>query len=94
MLKIETIQILETYKLLCVFNTGEKRILDIQSTLDLANEYVKRIVQPETFKKVKIGDFGQIYWENIAEMKDLNGVTFPCEFDMSPEFVYHNSASC
>jgi hypothetical protein len=43
------------------------------------------------YKAAKIGSFGEIYGEEIAEMKDYDGSIIPCNYDMSPEFVYQNS---
>jgi hypothetical protein len=92
---IKTTKIIEIkpYKILCSFNNGELRQLDLESVLSTEDKYVQKILTPDVFSKVKIGEFGQIYWENIAEIKDLNGKSIPCEYDLSPEFVYYNSVS-
>lgn len=49
MLKISSIKILDYYKILCVFNTGEIRILDIQQSLDKANNLVQKLTNHEVF---------------------------------------------
>ena len=50
-----------------------------------------KILMPDFFKTVKIGELGQIYWLDAAQMKDERGNSIKCEYDMSPEFVYHHS---
>ena len=91
MLKIQSIQILDSHSILCVFNSGETRVLDIHVSLDSTNKLVKKLADPEVFKKAKIGQFGEIYWEKIGEIKELDGSISLCEFDVSPEFVFYNS---
>ncbi|MCX6350596.1 MAG: hypothetical protein NTX03_01910, partial [Bacteroidetes bacterium] len=44
------------------------------------------------FKQAKIGDLGQVFWMNAAWMKDENGTRIQCEYDLSPELVYHYSS--
>jgi hypothetical protein len=39
----------------------------------------------------KIGEMGQILWDNAAEMKDENGNLFLCDYDISAEYAYYNS---
>ena len=43
---------------------------------------------------IKQVQFGQLYWNNAAKLMDYNGKAIDCEFDLSPEFVYHNSVPC
>ena len=87
--KITDISFLELFKILCTFNNGEQRILDL--TLILNDKYSKKICNEGIFKQAKVGSLGEIYWEGIAEIKDLNGNVIPCEYDISPEFAHMNS---
>lgn len=65
-------------------------MIDLNKTLK--GKYANKILNNEAvFKSALIGDFGEIYWANVAEITDLNGNKTPCEYDMSPEFVYQNS---
>ena len=89
--KIVKISIREPYKLLCFFNNGEQRILDLEKVLDPKKKFVSKIFDSTTFNKAKIGSFGEVYWEDVAEMKDLNGNTIACEYDICPDFAYLNS---
>jgi hypothetical protein len=92
MLKISSIKILDYYKILCVFNTGEIRILDIQQSLDKTNNLVQKLTNHEVFNTAKIGQFGEIYWEEIGEIQKLDGTISKCNYDISPEFVLYNSS--
>ena len=89
--KIVNISIQEPYKLLCSFNNGEQRLLDLVKVLNINQKYTNKIFNTKTFSEVKIGSFGEIYWNNVAEMKDLKGNTIPCEYDICPDFAYLNS---
>jgi len=87
--KIENISLLEPYKILCHFTNGEKRVLDLASSLN--DKYSKKIFSENQFNKVKLGSLGEIYWEGIGEIRGLNGEIEPCNYDISPEFAYFNS---
>ncbi len=90
--KITNISILATYKICCVFNTGEKKVLDLSSVLDDSNKYKRKLLNNEVFQQAKIGSFGEIYWDNIGEIKDYDGTIISCVYDISPEFAYYNSS--
>jgi hypothetical protein len=91
MIKIISIKILDSYKILCVFNTNEAKILDLSNVLDLKNKLAKKIFSTEIFQQAKLGEFGQIVWKGIGEIVELDGSVSPCDYDISPEFAYHNS---
>lgn len=91
MLKVERIQFLDAQKILCFFNTGEKKVLDIHLALDQTNKLAKKLVDLEVFRKARIGLFGEIYWDKVGEIKELDGSISECEFDISAEFAYHHS---
>ncbi|RRO17775.1 hypothetical protein [Flavobacteriaceae bacterium 14752] len=58
----------------------------------IKDQYISKIIENEDiFKKVEIGNYGQILWHNVAYMKDLDGNKIPCEYDISPEFAYIHS---
>lgn len=91
MKRVVEISVSKPFKLLCLFNNGENRVLDLEKVLDRNQKFTKAIFNDNVFTNVKIDSFGGIFWEGIAEIKDLDGTTKPCEYDISPEFVYHNS---
>jgi hypothetical protein len=91
MIKPQEIISLEPFSIVCRCNNGEIRKIDILQKLDNNNEFVKKILNFNVFSTAQIGDFGQIYWNNVALIRDTNGEIIPCEYDLSPEFFYHNS---
>lgn len=91
MLKIEDIQFIDHQKILCFFNTGDKRVFNVVCVINDDNKFSQKLMQPLVFRNAKIGVFGQLYWDGIAEMKNYDGEFIPCEYDISPEFVFNNS---
>jgi hypothetical protein len=90
MKKIIKIEFCENNQIICHFDNNELRIIDLSKTIK--DKYITKILSDETiFKSAKIGEFGELYWANAAEIKDLNGKIIPCEYDISPEFAYYNS---
>ncbi len=94
MVKVTHIELVDSHTILCVFSTNERRLLDIRKALDTENPLVQKVLQPSVFKKAKIGEFGEILWENAGEIMELNGTISTCEYDISPEFAYHHSVAC
>lgn len=92
---IHVTNILETqpYFLIVAFDNGEVRKLEMQPILESQQHYpgVEKLFDTNIFLHPHIGNFGQIYWDNILQMRDLQGEFIPCEYDLSPEFVYENS---
>ena len=92
---IKPIEILEArpYYLTCRFNNNEVKKIFIEPILrNEKNQLIaKRILDVDLFCQAKIGELGQIYWRDAAQMKDEKGNIIDCEYDMSPEFIYHNS---
>ena len=91
MLKVEQIIFLDDSSLLCVFNNGEHRILDLKKSLSKNDLHAKKILTTSFLHQAKIGSFGEIYWENAGEIQELNGSFVSCDYDISPEFAYYNS---
>ena len=85
------IKILEFYNtgLLFLTNTGEKRSIELEKVI--LEQYRTRVLDKDQFTKAKIEEFGQIFWENQAFMKDLKGNEILCEYDISPEFLMTHS---
>ena len=95
MIKVSQILEVKPFYIICKFNNGEVKKFNLNEALTQREEsrFAKKIQQADVFAQVKIGELGQLYWEGVAEMKDENGKTFVCEYDMSPEFIYHHSKS-
>jgi hypothetical protein len=93
MIHVITILDIQPYYLIVAFDNGEVRKLDMQPILESQKNYpgVAQLFDTNVFFNAKIGEFGQIYWDNILKMRDLEEKLIPCEYDLSPEFVYENS---
>ncbi|MFY0650805.1 MAG: DUF2442 domain-containing protein [Cyclobacteriaceae bacterium] len=83
---------MDSYRVLCIFENGERRILNLHEVLDKSDKYASKLFEEEIYKEAKVGSLGQIYWNGIAEMTNLDGTSETCEYDISPEFAYHNSS--
>jgi hypothetical protein len=92
---IKPLKIIEVapFYIVCLFNNGELRKLIVEPMLfvKINKTSADALFDKNIFNSVKIGEMGQLYWENIATMKDEKGNLIPCEYDLSPEFVYHHS---
>ncbi len=90
MTKIVKIDLIEDNQIVCYFENNEVRILNLQSSI--SDRYINKILSDKKiFKSAKIGELGEIYWSDIAEIRDLDGKTKLCQYDISPEFAYFNS---
>ena len=73
--------------------TGEKKILNmeplINSQINITG--VSKLLDEKIFKSVDIGEVGQLFWKDILSMKTEKGGLIACEYDISPEFAYHQS---
>ncbi len=88
--KIVKIDLVENNQIVCHFDNDELRVLDLSATIK--DRYVEKILNnKDVFYSAKIGEFGEIYWADIAEIINLDGSVQSCEYDISPEFAYFNS---
>lgn len=88
MLKISKILRIDSFKIIGQFNDGQIKKLDvypiIQNHLHLKG--VNNLLNLAVFDKAKVGDFGEIFWSNIVELKDETLL----DYDISPEYFYFN----
>lgn len=91
MKKIISFEIVGLYVLRCTFNNGVVRDLDISTFMDRKGKYSGKVFDEKIFRSVKLGELGQLYWDGIAEMKDIDGNIIPVEYDICPDFAYMNS---
>ena len=92
MIKVDKIIEVKPFYIVCLFNNGEIKKLVVDDVLkkEENNRYAKKIVDAGFFSTVKIGEFGQLYWENAAEMKDEKGnsyVTNPLSWTTGNEYA-------
>ena len=83
MRKIVKIATKKPYRLICHFNNGEVRILNVETIVDKKQKYAAKIFDEDVFGQVKVGAF--------AEIKDYNGDMIICDYDISPELAYAKS---
>ena len=92
---IKAVEIIEVkpYEVICKFNNGEMRQINMQPIILSSNDFVnkQKLLEPNFFKQAAIGAFGQLYWADAAYFKNEKGELVNCEFDLSPEFIYYNS---
>ncbi len=91
MKKIVKIKPIEPFRIICTFNNDEERILDLRALLDENDKYARQVFDRSVFQQVEVGDLGELYWKDLAEMKDINGDTIKCNYDISPELAYKRS---
>ncbi len=90
MLKLSKIEFSENNEILCFFENGELRLFNVRDSIQ--DRYIDIITSDnKIFKSAQIGKFGEIYWADMGEIRDLKGNVILCEYDISPEFVYENS---
>ncbi len=90
MVKITKIELIDGKRIVCYFDNNEVRILDLPDTLN--DKYANTILSDEVvFRRAQVGQFGEIFWPDLAEMRGEDGEIIPCAYDISPEFAYHYS---
>ena len=80
--KITKILSAEPYKVICVFNTGEIREIDLAQWVKefkmLDNNWTSRLADPHFFETVKVAEYGTLVWDN--------------DIDLDPEVLYSMSS--
>lgn len=94
MLRITEIIEKSPYYLVCKFNNGEVKKLEIMPIIENHKHLdgVESILNVGVFYNVQIGDFGEIVWNKIVKTNQ-NGVETLWDYDISPEYAYHNGVN-
>ncbi len=92
MIRITNITVIPPYQLNCKFNSGVIKKLNVLPIIENQKHLtgVESLLNEEIFENVKIGEFGEIYWENIVTT-EYDGQILCWNYDISPEFAYQNS---
>ena len=79
------------YYLLCKFNDGAIKKLDVLPLIKNHSHLkgVESLLNEAIFQNVRIGQFGEIVWDRIVKTTD-NGVDTYWDYDISPEYAYQN----
>ncbi len=93
MLKIIQIKILEALILVCEFNNGQKRIINVEALIEKHGDLdgIDQLRSFDNFRKVQIGNIGEVLWKRLIRSKG-KGQKDLWDYDLSPEFVYHNGS--
>jgi len=91
MVKIIAIKDIGSHTITCMFNDGTVRKIDVTPLLEKHHYLsgIENLYNEEVFKKAKIGVMGEIMWEEIITI-EKNNQTVKWNYDISPEFAYHN----
>ena len=81
-----------SYSLVCKFNNGMIKKLDIMPIIENHKQLdgVENLLNESVFNTVRIGEFGEIVWDKIVK-NSYNGEVLFWDYDISPEFAYENS---
>jgi len=92
MLRVIELVEVSPYYLLCKFNNGEIRKLDVLPIIEHHKhlEGIDSLLTEVIFAQARVGDFGEIVWDKIIKTLE-NGVEMSWDYDISPEFAYENS---
>ena len=77
-------------QIICRFENEETRILNLATTIK-DGQMEKALFNEELFKTAQLVEFGEIYWANMGEIIELDGLLKACTYDISPEFAYYNA---
>ena len=74
------------YSLLCKFNDGAVKKVDILPLIEDHKHLkgVERLLNKAVFDNVRIGEFGEIVWDRIVQTID-NGEEIYWDYDISPQ---------
>jgi len=81
-----------SYSLICKFNNGVVKKLDILPIIENHKhlEGVQKLLNEPVFNSVRIGEFGEIVWDKIVKNSHTGEDSY-WDYDISPEFAYENS---
>ncbi|RRB00147.1 DUF2442 domain-containing protein [Larkinella rosea] len=90
--RIKQILLIEPYKVICLWNTGEVREVDLQTAINESKPQspVAKLVDKQLFKQVKT-DGRTLYWDDLLTMIDYDGSRKPAPLDFDPDVMYERS---
>lgn len=92
MLRVTKIVEKSCYILVCKFNNGIVKQLDILPIIENHRHLngVQNLLDESVFFSVRIGEFGEIVWDKLVKT-NTDGVEVDWDYDISPEYAYQNS---
>ncbi len=87
MIRVEKIVNINGFELSCEFNNGLQKKINLFPIIENQKHLkgIEKLKEESYFKSVKIGIFGEIYWENTI----YNNNEY-WNYDLSPEFIFYN----
>lgn len=57
---------IQPFKIICIFNNGQKRIIDLSEliTKKVKSDLYRQLVNPNYFSTVKLDSYGTLFWSN------------------------------
>lgn len=95
--RILKINEVKDFKVFCVFNNGEHRIIDFNMLFKKWNtkkdSFQNRLMDKKVFREVELYE-GTLRWlKLVKKIKLSNGLEFDAPFDLDPIVLYENSIS-
>jgi len=87
MYRIKNIIDVKPYSILAEWNTGEKRLIDLEPVLKKATGVYESIKDPAVFLELQTNG-KSIFWTGRAVMNDENGKLIPCNLDFCADALY------
>ena len=94
MLKINHIKLPGDYTIVCTFNNGITKAINVLPLLEKHKHLpgIEKLKEKNIFLKARIGIFGEIVWDKIIQSANANENEL-WDYDISPEFVFYNGAN-
>ena len=91
MLKITEILKFDHYTVICRFNTGEIKALNLHSVLmnHIHIKGVANLLNEELLHQARIGDMGELVWPSVVQPDTRGDAAW--DYDISPEYFYHHA---
>lgn len=85
MLRITAIELKQPYHLVCTFNNGKRRNIDVEPILKKQAHIrgVTDLLDVKRFNEVEIGLAGEVCWRGVVQSGENRW-----DYDLSPEFVF------
>lgn len=88
MYKVSEVFELKPYTIVCLFTNGIKKELEVLPLIESHAHLqgIEQLKNKDVFKKVAVGEMGEVFWENIIMSKTNER----WNYDISPEYIFHN----
>ncbi len=85
--RIKSILSAEPYSIKCLWTTGEIRTIEFEN--ELKSEGLSKLLDKIIFASVKLDmEAGTIYWDNLLNYTDLDGLIKSGPLDFCPDVLY------